>query len=464
MSLQVWLPLNGNLNNQGLDGSGKFNIVGTFVDKGKISSKAYNCTQQATATFSNLIGVTNYSISYWIYIDSSLTFTNWADMWGVQFIVGNSTTYMRDELRNSAGLRSIHMAKDESVGGNTNTYYGLGNRDDAKDKWAHVVLVKDDTKAYQYVNGSLIGTYNSSNWESSPGKMTGVVYVGQNGCCAYLNDFRIYDHCLSQKEIKELSKGLVLHYKLSGFGEENLFGNGSDFQTSLDGFSNKLNFSITTEDGIKCAHATGALKTSAYIYSKIPFTPQPNEWVTLSAYVKIKNIVRGTTNPMCEFYFSGQTIDGTWRSVNYKEFRVDGVQVPASYIGFDREASFNINDNKWHYVSATMQWQNYTFTSNIPPAIYLRDCTGDMYVHHIKYERGNKATPWIPNSSDAEYTRMEFNGSTEYDCSGYGNDGTKVGTLTINSDAPRYICSTTFDGSQRIASNALSTETKTIKE
>jgi hypothetical protein len=29
-----------------------------------------------------------------------------------------------------------------------------------------------------------------------------------------MNDFRIYDHALSTKEVEEIAKGLVLHYKL----------------------------------------------------------------------------------------------------------------------------------------------------------------------------------------------------------------------------------------------------------
>ena len=48
----------------------------------------------------------------------------------------------------------------------------------------------------------------------------GTVAVG-NGS-NYLNDFRIYDEALSPKQIKEISKGLVCHYKLDGSPSYNL--------------------------------------------------------------------------------------------------------------------------------------------------------------------------------------------------------------------------------------------------
>jgi hypothetical protein len=36
-----------------------------------------------------------------------------------------------------------------------------------------------------------------------------------------MNDLRIYDECLSQKQIKEISKGLICHYKLGGHSINN---------------------------------------------------------------------------------------------------------------------------------------------------------------------------------------------------------------------------------------------------
>ena len=445
MSLQIWLPLIRDTNNQGLSQATTItngsNINFTTDGKlGKCVSASANSNNTITITLPGLANMlangNKYSVACWVKMTSNATANSWVIKlgsntcglwWGV-----SEARWVWNENDNGKRCANPTISSDAT-------------------NWHHLVTTVDKSvsgsiTAKHYVDGLPAASYETQTWDNSSHAQPSGDTITLTPYVSLLNDVRIYDHCLSIKEIKELSKGLVLHYRLSGVSGENLFGNGSDLQTSLDGFSSKLNFSITTEDGIKCAHATGALQTSAYIYSKIPFTPQPNEWVTLSAYVKIKNIVRGTTNPMCEFYFSGQTIDGTWRAVTYKDFRVDGLQVPTSSIGFDRDVSFNINDNKWHYVSATVQWQNYNFTSNIPPAIYLRDCTGDMYVHHIKYERGDKATPWIPNSSDVIYSKLGFDSTLESDCSGYYNDSTKSNIATT-SDSARYSTSYVFNGS-----------------
>lgn len=65
----------------------------------------------------------------------------------------------------------------------------------------------------------------------------------------------------------------------------------------------------------------------------------------------------------------------------------------------------------------------------------------------MKLERGSHPTPWIPNPADPLYSQLGLDDGIEYDVSGFGNNGTKVGTFVVSSDSPRYNTSTQIDGS-----------------
>ena len=69
-----------------------------------------------------------------------------------------------------------------------------------------------------YINGVLDKTMNTTIvpvLNSSQHLGIGSASNGAEKLSGYLNDVRIYDHCLSTKEVKEISQGLVLHYKLN---------------------------------------------------------------------------------------------------------------------------------------------------------------------------------------------------------------------------------------------------------
>lgn len=96
------------------------------------------------------------------------------------------------------------------------------------DQWHHWTITLtangDGTRGKIYIDGNLINTYNNT---AHPLKLiAGTIRIGSGITTGgfYINDFRIYDHCLSTLEVKELSKGLVLHYPLNnnGWGQKNL--------------------------------------------------------------------------------------------------------------------------------------------------------------------------------------------------------------------------------------------------
>ena len=228
MGLQIWLPLNGNLNNYGASRL-KFNIVGSTTtlnsNAGKVGRQCYynNTNSSATGIVSDLpiqLG-TQVSMFCWVNLDNFGASSNLTGILGQHRFSANQGMGITMKYV-SATTGKLSLNTGNGSGRTYNTY--TGNTILNAGTWYHVGFTYDGTNGSikLYVNGELDGTATYANqknvedyiqlfgwsFNSSSGA---AIYSGYN-LKGYLQDVRIYDNCLSSKEVKELSKGLVLHY------------------------------------------------------------------------------------------------------------------------------------------------------------------------------------------------------------------------------------------------------------
>lgn len=208
MSLQVWLPFNGTLENKGLYDDKNLTISGTpnWDDDGKIGK----CLKGGI-TISAINNPMQYegTLAFWIYVDSESV--------GGQVFGNAPTTAGADNRKwslflfpNAFTLHSWGCQKDDSTSANNSFVI---NNALPSGKWSHVVYAHNRKEQYVYVNGELINTTSwNSNADFTFDIKTQILY---NNAKIKLNDYRIYDECLSKRQIKELAKGLIAHYRLS---------------------------------------------------------------------------------------------------------------------------------------------------------------------------------------------------------------------------------------------------------
>ena len=427
MALQVWLPLNGDLTNNGLENVTIYGS-GTFTPDGKIG-KCLSGGSTISITSQTLANSKTWSICFWGYVVSANVTDNWTRL----IRMSDGGDYLRVEVcpkSYGSGIfcysthnNAAYKITTDSLSAPSGGFY---------DQWHHFCMTSDGTTICVYDNGTLRGTmsYNGS------GAITGTFTLDNNSIIKK-NDFRIYNTCLSPREVSELSKALILHYPMTGGGRGGAnFAKGTN-TASID--TNEFRFSEATggstptieyDGGIPCAKITR--NSTAH-----------SGW----SYLHYDNWHRNAIKP------------DTWYTLSMDIKGSDG-NGNVGVVGF-------LQGNATNSITDTIETIQNNFTTEWSHLVYyihtISDFTGKgasqviymscgflngvdrwIIMKNLHLEEGRGDSNWIPHFSDAAYTIMGYNDNIEYDVSGYNYNGTKVGTLDYSSDTPRYSVCTHF--------------------
>lgn len=436
MALRVWLPLNGSLENQGISG-----IVPTMMgsvpltETGKIGKCAYFSNNPANCVYMDgLQQINNFSWTCWFKCvgEGSAAY---------QFLLSEG----RDCVQYGVNLRLTKEGTGlfAEVGANS-AVVRTSTKTIELNKWYHAAMTINSTELKLYVDGELFNTktltlvpnYEQSNNKFVIGKMahgyTGTgSYFPFNG---YVNDVRIYDHCLSPLEVKEISQGLVLHYKLDNQYTESTINYLSGKSEQFVGIWGSYGFGSRGEisDGGIAPALSGQ---TALVTNKIEDTTNVATEMATTFYSNQSTIMNNgdTFTASCYIKGKGSTIGKRCQIHIYNTNGTNTVSTGTQYTLTD----------EWQRVTHTMTWTHETASNNQGNCYivgYISSGEG-FYVSNWQVEKGNHATPYVASSRET---------AGICDSSGYGYNGTITGTLITQQNSDRYNVSSYFNGSSYI--------------
>lgn len=368
MALIAWL-LNDDLNNYGI-GAVTVTNHGATLDNTCKTGKGYNFASNTYIDATIPIITGNFTVAWWEY---SINFNNGTMPWGIQMF-------------NPFYSKCLNTGDGED-----NPWYKPGTTtaiDNLSNSiWHHFAVTGNGSVNYLYIDGSLYGQskiYKKLN--STALRFNGWPYDTKYKRNGKLCDWRLYNTCLSAEEIKEISRGMVLHYKMcQPERSENLLANGA-----------------ATE--ITCRS-----KNPDYPLKAIRTTLENNTQYTLSFDAKSDNglgtfycsLANGGSS---QIYFATK-IKPTTKYKHFVYTVTRGTQITnnilfAAYYGWSENA--NVTDT--------------------------------IHIKNVKLEKGSN-----PNATFSPPPTEVLNwGTIEYDGSGYKNHGTVSGNVTLSADSPRY--------------------------
>lgn len=428
--LAAWYPLISNMNNQGLaDSNLTVSSTPTFVSGllgGALQGGgAGSWTSTQTAS---ILNNTAMSFCFWVYPDAATGDTGAR----ARFFGNDSPRHY--SIFQYPTCNDLHWDWRNNAG--STVLGGVLSGVLPSYKWTHVTFTYQNPTFKIYINGVLKHTASASLDVQSYANATSVILAcsGRKLC-----DYRVYTHCLSHKEVQLISRGLMVHYPLSnnGSGCANLAKGTNTASTSTNtfGFSEAAGGSTRTieyevEGGTPCAKITR--NSTAH-----------SSW----SYLWYSNWDRNAIKPSTTYTLSMDVKGSGSGTIGFSAFMQGNATNSITASVETIQNTFNASG--WsHLVWRTTTISDFT-DKGTGQTIYmscgfLTNTEVWIMMKNLKLEEGSVDTPWTPHTSDDAYTTMGYNSTTEYDTSGYCYNGIAEGTITYDSDTPRYSVASHF--------------------
>ena len=416
MSLQVWLPLNGDIENKGL-ADVSTSTIGTvaYTTEGKIG-KAFISGGTTQTTNGISIGTNFLDI-----FGSTASVAAWVKPLGNHFHYNGTIVSSGNwnQKRWAFGV-SQDNTKVDVLCGNYNTYI---NCEVPVGQWTHLASTYDNGVSKLYKNGVYIGQLTGQRAFDSDASNT---CVGRETYASGYFGFygHIYDHVLSPKEVKEISKALTIHYTLDDFTlkSENIMPNSLTMELGsanyltgswrLAGTSNMDRTRVSISDspyGSCYGFQNVGIQTAndGSCYGIDGFPTEANTVYTISLFARITSGTEGYAG----FHIYNATHNGgSWTKVD-KNYYVTPLN----------------SNGRW-----TRCWLTFTTDGNTGRNIYIGVTTGSTSVTtQMCCVRIEKGTP---------------NFDTIYDSSGYLHNVTPTVKIVDSTNTPRYSGCIQLDG------------------
>jgi hypothetical protein len=375
VSLRVWLPLNGTLDNQGLDDVVVTNNGATIDNSGKIG-KCYSFDgSNDYISFPYSFPSEDWSYSIWFYTTAT-------------------TTQTLGCCRSAGGLGfSVFLISKkiriDGVVGNSNQEWTI-NYTYPINIWVNLIITSKNGLIKYYINGEYQTSKNVTVNNTKLGNVftIGASQISGNNLDNYfkgkINDVRIYDHALSPLEVKQISQGLILHYPLNnnGFGQKNLL----------------------PISGSTIINSTKSFEFQGWVQSFYTKTWMNEHLVSGKQYI-LSYTVTCLSIPDSTYIFKenrpSPILVHQGSGLNQVTITNDGIKNTKMSVGQSRSYKCiftfsTIPEEKKEYYGLCGYTALYRNSSNA--AQYAR-----FRIDNLKLEEGGIVTPWCPNEADELY-------------------------------------------------------------